>query len=360
LFLLTICLGLAMGAGVLSQAEIIEEVILDETVKAEDLELKEPWLLPDNPFYFLKDWGRAIQSVFTFNKVKKAELESKYANERLLEIRKMVEENKDPEEIKEATEKYKKTLDKTGERAEKINEKAAENPGVEKLLDKYTNHQILHERILQRLKTQVPEEVFEKIEDARERHLERFGEIMTKLEDREEKIKENLEEAFEEQEGSKYKNFKNLEVLIELEEKVPEQAREAIRGAQENALKRLQGDLEKMSPEDQERFKDYIEEISGDKEKQLEILEKIRLQTREETELRETLREARENVLEQVPVELEKIERIECPVIEKPSPGFCEEGRMVIEKDEKGCPKSFRCMMESQQEIKLELLKPAE
>jgi len=36
-----------------------EETIIDEEVAPSDLEVGEPSLLPDSPFYFLKKWQRA-------------------------------------------------------------------------------------------------------------------------------------------------------------------------------------------------------------------------------------------------------------------------------------------------------------
>jgi len=295
-----IILALILGAiTILAQEmpEITEAVNLDEDIQPEDLGIGEPNILPDSPFYFLKNWGRGIRSFFAFNLITKVELKEKFANEKLMELKKMVEEKKDVEDIKKASENYQKEVEKIKEVAEKIKEKARENPEVEKFLEKYIKHQLLHQRLLQRLENQVPPEAFEKIKEARERHLERFAEVMTKLEDRKEQIKEKLEKQMEEIGGSKYKNFKNLEVLLELEEKVPEEAKEAIQKAQENALKRLQGDLEKMSPEDQERFKEYIDKISGEKERQLEIIEKIKS---ESPELKENLEKVKERIKEKI------------------------------------------------------------
>ena len=96
LLLTIICLGLTTSMVAFAQedstigtyeGEIIQEVLIDESVSAEGLGVKEPTLLPDSPFYFLKNWGRGIRSFFTIGKVKKAELESRYANERLIEIK---------------------------------------------------------------------------------------------------------------------------------------------------------------------------------------------------------------------------------------------------------------------------------
>lgn len=348
-----IILPLFFGAGITLAQETTpvnatEEVNLDENIQAQDLGIAEPNVLPDSPFYFLKNWGRGIRSFFTFNPIKKAELREKFSNEKLIELKKMVEKKKNPKAIKQAADNYQEEVEKIKTITEKIREKAEENNQVEKFLDKFTKHQLLHQRLLQRLENQVPPEALEKIKETRERHLERFGEVMTKLEDREERIKERLEESMEEIKGSKFKNFKNLEVLLELEEKVPERAKEAIRKAQENSLKRLRGDLEKMSPEDRETFKDYLEKIGGVKERQLEILENLKSEIKENPELKENLIMFREMILGIVK---ERVIGIDCLETEKPDSGFCKEGRIVIKKDEKGCIVSFGCVIPAEIEI---------
>ncbi len=286
------------------------DVQLDETITADDLGITEPTLLPDSPFYFLKDWGRGIQSFFTFDKVKKAELKMKFANEKLIEVKKLIEENKDPKIIGKGLKKYEEEIDKIEKTAEKIKDKASNNPNLDKFSDKFIKQQVLQEKILQKLETQVPPEVFEKIKEAREKHLEKFGEVMTKLEEQD-KIPEKLEKNLEELKGSKFKNFKNLEILKNLEEKVPEEAKEAIQKAQENALKRLKGDLEKMSSEDQEKFKDYIDKISGNKEKQLEVLENLKSEIQKLPETQKTIK-LKEKLEEGKIKVLEKLQQKEC------------------------------------------------
>lgn len=328
--------------------EVIEAVSLDEDVEPEDLEIGEPRVLPDSPFYFLKNWGRGIQELFTLNTIAKAKLRARFANEMLMELKRMIQAERDPEEIREAIENYQREMERIRERAEKIKEKAQENPEIEEFLDKFVKHQLLHQRLLEKLENQVPSEVLEKIRQARERHLEKFAEVMTKLEDRGEKIRERLEEQMEGIEGSKYKNFKNLEVLLELEDKVPEQAKEAIRKAQENALRRLQGDLENMSLQDQERFKDYLEKIGGLKERQLEILESLRSELEEIPELKEQIFQIRERLLERI---REGNQELNCPEVEKPVSGFCQEGRIVAKRDNAGCIISFECVIPAEVEI---------
>jgi len=350
--ILIVSLILIFALGSIAFAQEMTEVAQDEEVSAQDLGISEPKVLPDSPFYFLKNWARGIQNILTFNPLKKAELRLKFANEKLMEAKKMVEKTKDPEKIKKATENYQQETEKVKEQVEKIKEKAAENPQVESFLDKFIHQQTLHEKLLEKLETQVPPQVFEKIKEAREAHLENFRDVMLKLEDRKEKITEKLDKILEEQKGSKFKEFKNLEVLKNLEEKVPEEAKEAIKQAEGNVLERLQGDLEKMSPEDQEKFKEYLEKISGDKEKQLEIMENLKAKIKEapETpkalELKERLEEGKTKIFEKIEKKLEK--RGCSPWVSTPE--FCKEGRVIIEKDETGCSLP-KCIIPGEVEI---------
>ena len=359
LFIFFLGLGIFLAVSAQEASPVEEAVNLDEDIQPEDLGVSEPKLLPDSPFYFLKNWARGIQNVLTFNPIRKAELRMKFANEKLMEVKKIVQKTQDPEKIKKATENYQQEVEKIKNQVEKIKEKAKENPQVESFLDKFLHQQTLHQKLLQKLGTQVPPESFEKIEEAREEHLERFKDVMLKLEDRKEKITEKLDKILEEQKGSQFKEFKNLEVLKNLEEKVPEEAKEAIKQAEENALKRLQGDLEKMSPEDQEKFGEYLEKISGENERHLEIMENLKAKIKEvpETpkvlELKERLEEGKTKIFQKIE---EKLEKLDCPLWTPPALGFCKEGRVIIEKDpETGCPLQPKCIIPGEIEI---LVKP--
>ena len=94
---------------------------LDEEVNPEDLGILEPNILPDSPFYFLKEWGRNIQSFFTINSVAKAYLKEKFANEKLIEFKLMVEQNKNRERIEEALRNYKQEVDEAERITERMN-----------------------------------------------------------------------------------------------------------------------------------------------------------------------------------------------------------------------------------------------
>ncbi len=352
-FLMIICFMLVSVSSVLGQITttegttqgIIQDVELDENVEASDLGVSEPTLLPDSPFYFLKNWGRGIRIFFTFNSIKKVNLRLRFSAEKLLELRKLAGKTQNPEILDKAVRNYEKENERIRNRVEKIEEKANENPEVGKFLDKYTEHEILHQKVLVKLKEQVPEDTFQKIEQTRERHLERFGEVMEKLEEKH-SIQERLENSFKEIKGSPFKDFSNLEILKQIEEKAPEQVKEVIREARENIFMNLKNKIEKMSLENQERFKNYIENIQESEEK-IEILEGIKLQLEENLQIQGTLNQIRERLLERVQ---EREKEMNCALIGLPGPDFCPKGRIIPQKDENGCIINYECIIPAETE----------
>src|SRR3989339_644775 len=131
----------------ISTNDIVEEVALDEDVTAGDLGIEEPSLLPDNPFYIFKEIGRSVQSFFTFDKVKKIELKEKFSNEKLLELKKIIENETDDNTVEAALENYKKEAEEMEEIATEIQEntKAEADEETGKFLDKFVQQQTLQQ-----------------------------------------------------------------------------------------------------------------------------------------------------------------------------------------------------------------------
>jgi len=303
-----ILIGIFIGVNslfpIVTAQNAVDMVEIDENIQASDLNIKDPTLLPDNPFYFLKNWKRAIQSFFTFDPLKKIELRLKFANEKIIEVKKLAEKGADAEKIKKALKNYEKELDLIKKRADKFKVKAEYRTKLNKFLDKYVQQQALHYRILQRLEKQVPPKIHKIIEENRKKHLERFKDVMLKLEDKN-KIPERLEKI-EQIKGSKFREFKNLEMLEELKEKFPKDIQEKIQERQEQILEKLQKRLERMSPEEQQGFKDYVKKISGDKLKQLQVFAVARGKEIS-PKLEKVLKEAEEEKIEQIAKEYKNI-----------------------------------------------------
>lgn len=278
--------------------EVTEALNLDENIKAEDLGVGDPTILPDSPFYFLKTWAREIRSLLALNPIAKARLGERFSSEKLMELKKLIEKNRNRATIEKGIENYQKELESMKRITERIRETAEENNQVGQFLDKFTQHQALHQSILEKLETQVPPEVYAKIEAAREEHLERFRDVMLKLEDKD-KIADRLESNLEKIKGSDFKQLRNLEILNNLIETLPEDVKETIEQKKDEILERLRQKLEDLPPEKQEKLQQYLEKISGDKIKQLDVVSLLEGEELSE-KLKEMVEKVRENYAEKI------------------------------------------------------------
>jgi len=285
----------------------VTEVTEDETVTAEDLGVSEPTILPDSKFYFLKNWGRAIQTGLTINKAKKAELQVKHASQKLLEAKKLSEKTGNEEIFVTAMGNYETAMETVKQRAEEI-QANTNDPRVSQFLDNFMDAQIKHQKLIDGLVSGeiLPEEAKAAVEKARANSLQKFSDVIAKVEDPE-KLQARLEKMITQQGGSKFKNFKNAEVLERISENLPENAKEAVLKARENAVKRLQGDLTKMSPEGQTKFKDYIGQVGGNALVQAEIIDALESGDLPEG-LRERITSARTRIVNKIEDKIENIQ----------------------------------------------------
>ncbi|HHE76904.1 MAG TPA: hypothetical protein ENL27_02905 [Candidatus Parcubacteria bacterium] len=254
--------------------EAVQGADLDENVTPDDLEIEKPRLLPTSPFYFLKEWTRRVRLFFTFNQANKLKLQSKFANEKLMEIKETIEKNKNQGAIEKAASAYQKQIDKVQEIAEKIKGNPKAKDEAKSFLEKWMRHQILHQKLLQELKKRVPPQTAEKIEETRNRHLKRFRDVMLKLEDKN-KLPERLEKAVEGLRGSSFKEIKALEILKEIEDKTPKKDKKTIENARKRLLKRLQDRLEKIPEDKRGALKNYMEKVSENSPEGTKIIQEI-------------------------------------------------------------------------------------
>ncbi len=199
IFLAASLLIIAIATAALAQDATDTAATVDETaITAQDLGVDDPSLLPDSKFYFLKSWGQKLRIAFAFNPVKKAELNLKYASEKLLEAQKLAEKTDRPQLLEKATELYNKKLEQVQQNIAKFKDTATTSERVSKFLDKFVQQQALQEKILDKLSTRVSTATLKKITQNRERYLEQFGQVMQKLENKEQiqaRIQKNLEKV---------------------------------------------------------------------------------------------------------------------------------------------------------------------
>lgn len=181
---------------------------------AQELDLPSPSLLPDSPFYFLKNVGREVQMFFTFNPVKKAELRLDFANQKLVEAKKVAENKPDNENaVNKALKNYKEETDKLTNYASTLNKN---NPNNEALLDKITNNNLLHQTVLEKIENQIQNK--EKIQEVKEKVLENLTNASFSVANAEQ-VKEKIQEQLQNQGTNE---VKKLEILNKMEEKLPD------------------------------------------------------------------------------------------------------------------------------------------
>ncbi len=174
-----VIISLLIGFNVLAQ----EDIITDEDITAEDLGISEPKTLPNSPFYFLKSFWRQLRITFAFSSVKKAELRLQFANEMLIEAKRMAQETDNQELFQRAIDKYQRQMDKLRTRAEKVAEKAEDNEKADAFLNRFEKKIELHQKVLNRLEENLSEnpEALERTRNAKQRTMEHLNSMKEKL-----------------------------------------------------------------------------------------------------------------------------------------------------------------------------------
>jgi hypothetical protein len=279
--------------------EVKKMAELDQEVSAEDLGVKaEPLLLPDSRFYPLKIFWRKVKMTFTFNPIKKVELQQKFANEKLIETIKVYKKNKNPEQAEKLLEKYSEEVGLIAKRIEKIKKSPKNQAGINNLLDNLADHLIKRQKVVlgiqEKLENKLPPEKYEKIAEQLDWTVERLGVKIEQLEKNRESLKERFVKVTTKQKGSEFKNFKNLEILKDLAEKMPLRASEAIEEAREIIKEKFLQDMNEMNAAKRARFKNYINKINGNTIRHLEILKEM-----ESEEIKKEIIEKKEILQEQ-------------------------------------------------------------
>ena len=277
-------------------------------ISAGDFGLEEPTLLPNHTFYFLKDWWRDTKLFFTINSVKDAELRQTIANEKLLEIRNMIEADVEEDILERAREKYEIQQRKLEKAIEKIQNK--EDEETNKFKDKFLQHQILHQKILEKLEQTASEETFKNIEAMRLEHIDRFKETMFKIGEQEQ-VQERLENALRNIQGSEFKDFENLEIIGRIRERIENQERnEVLQKVEEKLRQNFTEKIEALPIEAEEKIEEFFQGLKGNTENQLKILEEIQEQAQEQNEIRERVQTGLEIIKEKVNLQQQSQEQI--------------------------------------------------
>jgi len=271
--ILALFLSLALVAGVVQAQDDNNTnnsvVVETNSITASDLGIGEQKILPDSPWYGLKKFWEGVRDAFTFNPIVKAENSLTRASQRLIEIQALVDEGK-IEDADKVIAQYEKQIEKIKTRIAKLNDIHSEKAA--KFLDKFAEYQLKHRLILEAVADSEVNSAG--LNSAKEKALTILSEVLAKTDN--EKLQARLEKAITKLEDGDLKEFKNLEVLKALEDKVPEQAKPAILKAQVNALRRLKLDIDSLPAEEKaEIIAKFLEQSRGNGERYLEALDEL-------------------------------------------------------------------------------------
>lgn len=298
IFILSIILGIfiVLGVGGVNAQEVLEADNSQGTISAKDLEISEPALLPSSPFYFLKNWSRGIKKAFTFNSVKKLELELRFADEKAVETQKLAKDDPSKvESIERAIENYRTSQSELKKRIETLKE-TSKNPQVDTLLEKLADRSVKHETLFEGLKRKLGDrkDLKVKIESVSEVIEENLVQAAKK--DDAEKFARKIEKALDKAKGDDFKHIGSLEFIDRLDNKMDTAIKENLIRVRYKFSERLKDDVEeftkKHKDEAAERIKEKLEKLPGDNARHLVILEE--LQDKVAKPIREALKETGE------------------------------------------------------------------
>ena len=296
-----------------------EEAAQDEFVTNEDLGVAE-----GSRVGLFDKVGRFFKKAVTFDDVKDSELDLQFMREDLVELQHRWGEGIDDQK---GVEKIIKEIDNVNRRIEKIVKRVDDlhkgqeegDVRVDGFLDDVLDTQIKQQKIFSKIgeealdyEPEIAQRLFEKADMARQKSARAVGDVFSKVGEDGEHLTERIDRVLKKQRGSEFKNFRNLEVLQQIGERVPEQAREAILRAQDNALNRFNKEFERIPEEDRarhaEKFESYVRDVGGDETIHMEIFDRIRQLEDVPEELRQKIEVAKDIAARRIQNNVERFE----------------------------------------------------
>ena len=276
-FVFSLLLAVALSAGVVSaQTEDVQPAAQAETVTTADLGVSDPGLLPTNPFYFLKEWGRGARRIFTFDSVKKAELELRIINEKAAELRR-VEDNQ-PQNIKaiqSAIENYQENQQRLAEKFENL-KATSSNSDVDKLLEEFADRAVKHAKVFDELETKFENNVG--VAKIVNEVKEKAGEVMAAAAAKDEPVKfaAKIEQVLITEKGSDLKHVRSVEILDNFVQKSSGAVKNSLEKVKDDISMRLETDIKNaLDTQGAETVKRVIMDLPGNVVRRAAILKEL-------------------------------------------------------------------------------------
>jgi len=190
-------------------------VVQTQNITTADLGVSNPGLLPTNPFYFIKEWGRGIRMFFTFNQVSKAQYELSITNQKAAELVKVQElDPKNNQAIQEAIDNYNGNLSSLKDRLNGISQNS-DVPAVDELLTHLAEKVIKQKDLIDQLKNDNPELV-QKLDEAENNIDDSMKTAIDKL-DTPDNLKERIQKLIQAQPATQVGEINALDILNQMQ-----------------------------------------------------------------------------------------------------------------------------------------------
>ncbi len=223
-------------------------------VKPQDLEIKEPKILPNSNFYWIKELFRSVELSLTADESKKTQKLVRISNERLYEIKKLSETKKiDKKKLEKYLQKY---LSDSSELYAKLL-KVIDEKKEKEILDSIVKQEFIRQRIFESIQSKTKEEI---VEAYKQKSLEKFGKLLVDVRELEpaKRIKEYADKNIK----FDTKSIQDTKFLDKLKNYIDnKETQKTINDATDYVVKKIIKSLEDLSEEDKQRT---IREFLGD------------------------------------------------------------------------------------------------
>ncbi len=215
-------------------------------------------MLPDHPFYFLKDWGRNLRIFFTFDQIGKTHLQLKKGNQKTLEALLLLEKaiaEKDTKKHDRLIALANSTLENVGNEFDQVQQtiarlkrdKSSDRATVQDDAFRFASQYLKHQVLLQQQEDRLNNADFLTIESTRVQHLGSLADIVVASNRTPEVFSEQLVEVLSSQVGSNYSRLSLMAILRDLENNASETNHKSLEIAQSLLHKEFEVKLSKLS-----------------------------------------------------------------------------------------------------------------
>ncbi|MFA6410698.1 MAG: DUF5667 domain-containing protein [Candidatus Buchananbacteria bacterium] len=224
-----------------------EKSTLNDQISADNLGTGEPWLLPNSNWYWLKTWVWKIKIFLTNDPVAKAKEQLDYANQKLLEIQKLVvkgiitqkELDQNLADYNQQIQNLKNQMEKVKDQPEVINQ----------FVDKFTAQEFIRQQLMVKIELKLDSEANRKlISQAKDQSLVWLGQLLALI-DRE-KVNEIVSNILSGKQPLDLSNYYNLDTLDRMQDKLPADLKPIIIRIREKLAEDIGQDLTEMTEQE--------------------------------------------------------------------------------------------------------------